>query len=605
MSFAAEPYEIFVHDLLASATGAVTREERIFLAERSPFPLGEPDAALTDTVRVHGLVDGAFHRFRPDTDFTVSADAELTFLADDSGAPLGTARWPDRGSRFYIAYERRPGTGPPPLIRDRNPGSVIRMLSESFAREYAVMSRQLEKVYQAGFLDTASGRDLDQIAALVGIDRRRRGHAVGEVVFSRSQPAPADIFLPAGLRISSSEPPEVTVETLEKRVLAAGSLSVSAPVQALTAGPDGVASAGVLHALHRPVLGINQIDNPQALRFGSSDEDDEALRRRVRRALEGAGGSTEGALLAALQSIDGIHERDVRVATDHLAAPGTVTVTIATELDDEQKRRAAALLRDNKAAGIRLIHNLDVPVTPRLPVTGTDGDEPSEPPATSAAGDDFAYPIAVRVTVTPADADSSAQDKALLKDAVDTAVRERIDQQGVGEPLIYNRLIGALMSLDGVYDIDLEVFAAAEEAATDGRGNLVPAADKKPRLDSLEVSIRGALIAFDLTVTVELLGLSETKELTSALADIRADLLTRLADIATDLDGTVTPERLETELVATSEYSVTAVSYLVELMDEGLRLRQRDVSIEIDSDHTPWIRSVTVARSGPAVEEDG
>ena len=41
------------------------------------------------------------------------------------------------------------------MLNDRNPGSVTRLLAESFAREFAVLSRQLESVYQAGFLTTA------------------------------------------------------------------------------------------------------------------------------------------------------------------------------------------------------------------------------------------------------------------------------------------------------------------------------------------------------------------------------------------------------------------------------------------------------------------
>ena len=68
-----------------------------------------------------------------------------------------------------------------PVLNDRNPGSVTRLLAESFAREFAVLSRQLESVYQAGFLSTATGRDLDQVVALVGelgqgrVDRSRAG----------------------------------------------------------------------------------------------------------------------------------------------------------------------------------------------------------------------------------------------------------------------------------------------------------------------------------------------------------------------------------------------------------------------------------------------
>src|SRR5581483_8848797 len=98
------------------------------------------------------------------------------------------ATWPDRGSDFFANYERTPDPQAPPRLTDRNPGSIVRTLAESFAREYAVVSRQLELVYQAGFLSTATGRDLDQVVDLVGITRWTGSVASGEVVFVRATP---------------------------------------------------------------------------------------------------------------------------------------------------------------------------------------------------------------------------------------------------------------------------------------------------------------------------------------------------------------------------------------------------------------------------------
>src|SRR6185503_13197715 len=109
------------------------------------------------------------------------------------------------GSHFFASYELSPGVQAPPLLTDRNPGSVVRTLAESFAREYAVLSRQLELVYRGAFIDTAEGRDLDQVVALVGVERRGRTFASGEVVFSRSTPSPADIFIPEGTLVSTAE----------------------------------------------------------------------------------------------------------------------------------------------------------------------------------------------------------------------------------------------------------------------------------------------------------------------------------------------------------------------------------------------------------------
>ena len=55
MSFRAEPFGVFVDDLVSSLTGGVTRETFRFLPELAPFRLAGADELLADTVRVHGL----------------------------------------------------------------------------------------------------------------------------------------------------------------------------------------------------------------------------------------------------------------------------------------------------------------------------------------------------------------------------------------------------------------------------------------------------------------------------------------------------------------------------------------------------------------------
>jgi hypothetical protein len=163
MSFRAEPYGVFVDDLVTSITGGSTRDTFRFLPELQPFQLASTDV-VPETVRVHGLAVDAHRRFRNGIDFDV-VNGVIVFRPPGAGVVL-----PDLGSWFYASYELTPDPEAPPRLTDRNPGSILRTLAESFAREYAVVSRQLERVYDEAFVETAEGRALDQLSR--GLRRR-------------------------------------------------------------------------------------------------------------------------------------------------------------------------------------------------------------------------------------------------------------------------------------------------------------------------------------------------------------------------------------------------------------------------------------------------
>src|SRR6202035_299333 len=192
VTYVAEPYAQFVDDLLTSFTGGVAREEVLFVPEAAPFLLAPPGPIVTSTLLVFGQSAGAYNRFRPDRDFTFTAEGAIQWKAGADGGPAAGAVWPDPGTPFFVNYDHRGPAAAAPLLTDRNPGSVTRLLAASVGREYAVLSRQLEAVYRAGFLDTAGGRDLEQLVALLGLSRRGRANATGTVVFARSTPATAD-----------------------------------------------------------------------------------------------------------------------------------------------------------------------------------------------------------------------------------------------------------------------------------------------------------------------------------------------------------------------------------------------------------------------------
>ncbi|MCA1654971.1 MAG: baseplate J/gp47 family protein [Pseudonocardiaceae bacterium] len=285
---------------------------------------------------------------------------------------------------------------------------------------------------------------MDQLAALVGITRRGVTHARGEVVFRRATPAPADITVLAGTLVSTAQAPLVTVETTQTAALRRGTLSVALAVRAVDAGPAGVAPARALTVIHRPIFGVEEALNPEPLGLGGGAEPDPELRSRVIRALETSGRSTVGALKAALASLEQIREQDVFIEEDHLAFPGVVRVTVAADIDPATAISASRLLEEYRPAGVRIVHNLLVPTAPPVSVaedTGGGGDGPT--PGADTEG--VFVPIEAVATVTPADTQLTAEQRDRLALAAAAAVHAAVDEVGVGEPLIYNRLVAALL----------------------------------------------------------------------------------------------------------------------------------------------------------------
>src|SRR5262249_49749763 len=156
-------------------------------------------------------------------------------------------------------------------------------------RELAVLRKQLELVYRSGFVDTAEGFALDMVVALLGVTRKPRDFAVGSVRFFRDTPAPADIFIPAGARVSTSfavpgagKPRPVSFVTTTDRTLARGQLSIEAPVRAEEQGARGVVDAGAIGVLDQTILGISGVANDAPTVFGAAGESDDELRRRAK-----------------------------------------------------------------------------------------------------------------------------------------------------------------------------------------------------------------------------------------------------------------------------------------------------------------------------------
>jgi hypothetical protein len=242
---------------------------------------------------------------------------------------------------------------------DDNTGSVLRTLIEACAREMATFYAMLDLAHRSGYLETAEGAALDSVVALLGIQRARAGRLTGKIELSRLSPAPQDIGVPAGLRVTGALPDGTMLplfETVEDVVLVRGTLRVTAEIQEVqdpaTRAPPLI-NPRALTIMPRPPLGVEAITNLDPIRQASSDETDEHLRARARLSMRQAQRGTLEAITAAVTE-QGVEKVEVREPMT--GPPGVIEVLIGDpdfERDLAAQSRVLRAIRATKAAGVR------------------------------------------------------------------------------------------------------------------------------------------------------------------------------------------------------------------------------------------------------------
>ncbi len=493
MSYVAEPYPDVADQVLTALTGGVARETHRFYATANAFSTEAADVQ-PESIRVIGQSGAAFFAFASGRDYTFGRDGLLRFLAsdDDATKPAAGATWPDEGTEFYVGYYTVSSDDAP--LTDRNVGSLTRTLGEAFARELAVLRKQLELVYRSGFIDTAEGFALDMVVALLGVTRKPRDYAVGSVRFFRDSPAPGRHLHPEPARASrrrsalpvqgGGKPRPVSFVTTSDRTLARGQLSVEAPVRAEEQGARGVVDAGAVGVLDQTVLGISGVANDAPTVFGAAGESDDELRRRAKTVAERAGRATPRALTNALAGRRrAARERHQGGRAADAAGPGVVEVFVAADPTEALAVAVEQSLLDTRAAGIRVEHNLAafLPALTLAPAAAGELREADVIVSDDTTGDDFRFPLTATVIVYPEDPRVQGAAKDAIQAAVLDAVASYVEASAIGDTLVYNRISADIMAVPGVYDAVLDIGGKRNIVVPEGRRAVIDRGDRHHR----------------------------------------------------------------------------------------------------------------------------
>jgi uncharacterized phage protein gp47/JayE len=269
----------------------------------------------------------------------------------------------------------------------------------------------LEDAYYAGYIDFATGQNLDRLVAILGIRRKQAAKATGTVTFSRSTPATSDIVIPAGTRVATADE-SVVFQTTEEVVLQQGQTSVDAAIEAVEPGSQGNVAANTITKLVDPISGIESVNNTSPTSGGSDAETDEELRYRAITYAPSAK-ATVYSIKAALLQIEGV--TDVNVEEDF--GECKVIITIAGGSDEV----ITNTIEDVRPAGIQVT---------------------------------WQRPTLITITVTVSVTKIASYDATTVKANVQAAIDNYINSLPIGEDVVYSDLAKAILAAEGVDDIN-------------------------------------------------------------------------------------------------------------------------------------------------------
>jgi hypothetical protein len=342
VSFRRRDYPEVLDNVLTEVVGGVAAEAQPF-----PPPGATPDGPFEHAlehprarriVSAYGTRNGESLRFREGVDYELRPDGQtLRWL---KGAML-----PDEGSIVHVNYLRE---DVPPTLTDLQVGSVLRTLAESVSLEIARLYAQLGAVYDAAFIDTATGSALDKVVALLGLARVRGNRASTDVRFTRAPGAAGTITITAGTRIIDGRA-RFEYATTDTVTMAANQNVVTVTASDLEPANEPV-EANVLTVLPVPIAGISAVTNPGPASRATADETDAELRTRTKSFLHGS----ERATLGALQQV--LARQQVRAEIVEVEdTPGLVRVTPqAADLPPERVAQLIADLDAARPAGVRV-----------------------------------------------------------------------------------------------------------------------------------------------------------------------------------------------------------------------------------------------------------
>lgn len=311
------------------------------------------------------------------------------------------------------------------------PSSVLGQLKFIFAeREYSLWLLA-QAVYSSGYIDSATGQSVDNLAALVGATRLPA--AFSTVTLTVGLDATTTLSAGAQARIPGTT---IVFETLvDVTSVGVGDYTVTA--QATETGPK-VAGAGTITEIVNAQTGWNDVTNVLAAVEGRDIETDADFKIRIVQLLRAQGEATKAAMIGDLLDVDNVEE----VAVNNNITDATVDTVPAKAFEAVVRggddTEIAEEILDTAPLGTEYFGSTTVAV---LDPEGISVDVKFTRPA--------AVRIYMDITILIGDEWNGTASETEIK----TALSNEISTFNIGEDVYASRMIDEVFATAGVIDV--------------------------------------------------------------------------------------------------------------------------------------------------------
>lgn len=359
------------------------------------------------------------------------------------------------------------------------PNSPLTQIIDAAAIEIARQWAASEDAYYASFYQDAEGEELDKHLALAGYQRKRLRPATGEVEFSRSDPAPDDIPIPAGTVVTTTRTqtrPRIPFETTQDAEIAAGQTSMTAPIEALKPwqteldiqwlGEKTNVATNTITRFENAIAGVDSVTNPDPTGDTSLDyvegrdrETDPEFRLRYENTLAEGGVSTvDGIRSAVLNESDDIVSTSVNEVRDSNAGDYGVEVTVlAPGVTDTT---IGEIILASRGGGVDTFGDTTVTVQ-------TDDGRDKDESFNRATRVDVYVDVTLTTSKTfPSDGQTQIEDK-LIRYIGGTA-SDGVTYPGleIGDDVVFDQVFRRVMEIEGVIEADVTIGKSDDPTGT-------------------------------------------------------------------------------------------------------------------------------------------